>query len=60
MATPPTPTSPTAQAPEAAAAQALPPPVILAAMVRSARNVSDLIFSPDASRRWNRAGSWCR
>jgi len=46
MATPPTTTSASAQTPEAAAAQMLPPPVILAAMLRSAKNVSDLIFSP--------------
>jgi twitching motility protein PilT len=44
MAMPPT-TTPT-QAPEAAATQMLPPPVILGAMLRSAKNVSDLIFSP--------------
>ncbi|MFB3922078.1 MAG: type IV pilus twitching motility protein PilT [Terriglobia bacterium] len=50
MSTTPTPAAPGAAAatPEAApaAAQMLPVPVILGAMLRSAKNVSDLIFSP--------------
>jgi twitching motility protein PilT len=48
MATPPIPPSPAAPeaAPAAAPAQMLPTPVILGAMLRSAKNVSDLIFSP--------------
>lgn len=46
MATSPTP-GPAAPPPQAAAApQALPTPVILGAMLRAAKNVSDLIFSP--------------
>jgi twitching motility protein PilT len=45
MSTPPTPPAPEA-APAAAPAQMLPTPVILGAMLRSAKNVSDLIFSP--------------
>jgi twitching motility protein PilT len=48
MATPPIPASPAAPeaAPAAAPAPMLPTPVILGAMLRSAKNVSDLIFSP--------------
>ena len=46
MATPPTPTPPSAPAPEAAAAQMLSPPVILGIMLRAGSHVSDLIFSP--------------
>jgi twitching motility protein PilT len=45
MSTPPTPPAPEA-APAAAPAQMLPTPVILGAMLRAAKNVSDLIFSP--------------
>jgi twitching motility protein PilT len=45
MSTPPTPPTPEA-APAAAPAQMLPTPVILGAMLRAAKNVSDLIFSP--------------
>jgi twitching motility protein PilT len=45
MSTPPTPPAPEA-APAAAPAPMLPTPVILGAMLRSAKNVSDLIFSP--------------
>jgi twitching motility protein PilT len=45
MSTPPAPSAPEA-APAAAPAQMLPTPVILGAMLRSAKNVSDLIFSP--------------
>ncbi len=47
--TSPTPAAPAPQAASAAAAaptQALPTPVILGAMLRAAKNVSDLIFSP--------------
>jgi twitching motility protein PilT len=45
MSTPPTP--PTSEAaPAAPPAQMLPTPVILGAMLRAAKNVSDLIFSP--------------
>ena len=48
MATPPIPPGPAAPeaAPAAAPAPMLPTPVILGAMLRSAKNVSDLIFSP--------------
>jgi twitching motility protein PilT len=50
MSTPPSPPAPTPTggeaAPAAAPAQMLPTPVILGAMLRSAKNVSDLIFSP--------------
>jgi len=48
MATPPIPpgSAPPEAAPAAAPAQMLPTPVILGAMLRSAKNVSDLIFSP--------------
>ena len=48
MATPPIPPSPAAPeaAPATAPAPMLPTPVILGAMLRSAKNVSDLIFSP--------------
>ena len=48
MSTTPNPAAPAAPTPtpEAAAAQMLPTPVILGAMLRSAKNVSDLIFSP--------------
>ncbi len=35
-----------AAAPAAEARQTLPPPVILGAMLRSAKNASDLVFSP--------------
>ena len=45
MSTPPAPPAPEA-APGAAPAPMLPTPVILGAMLRSAKNVSDLIFSP--------------
>ncbi len=45
MSTPPTPPAPEA-APAAAPAPMLPTPVILGAMLRAAKNVSDLIFSP--------------
>jgi twitching motility protein PilT len=45
MSTPPAPPAPEA-APAAAPAPMLPTPVILGAMLRSAKNVSDLIFSP--------------
>ena len=46
MSTPPTPTAPPTPAPEAAAAPALTPQVILATMLRAGSHVSDLIFSP--------------
>ncbi|MGH6629207.1 MAG: hypothetical protein ACREB3_05720, partial [Burkholderiales bacterium] len=49
MSITPNPAAPAAPSPtpEAAApAQMLPTPVILGAMLRSAKNVSDLIFSP--------------
>lgn len=50
MSTTPTPVVPAPATPEAAPgtapAQMLPTPVILGAMLRSAKNVSDLIFSP--------------
>ena len=48
MATPPIPPGPAAPeaAPAAAPAPMLPTPVILGAMLRAAKNVSDLIFSP--------------
>lgn len=50
MSTTPSPAAPAAATPEAAPsaapAQMLPTPVILGAMLRSAKNVSDLIFSP--------------
>jgi twitching motility protein PilT len=42
----PSPAAPAPAAPPEAAPQALPTPVILGAMLRSAKNVSDLIFSP--------------
>jgi twitching motility protein PilT len=45
VSNPPTPEAP-AGAPEAPPAQMLPTPVILGAMLRSAKNVSDLVFSP--------------
>ena len=50
MSTTPSPAAPATATPEAAPgaapAQMLPTPVILGAMLRSAKNVSDLIFSP--------------